>query len=115
MMLANPKRLLSNRATIEASYAARKDVFALGKMLGAGLLTGIVLSRLGLAGVLKLAALEAGVSRLLGPTAVVKAIVTHHPSIGTDIDKPADIAFAREWLAARSGQTASVPKRPRRD
>ena len=107
-MLTNPRRLLDNRATISASYAARKDVFALGKMLGGRLLMGVLLSRLGFPQALRLADLEAGVSHLLGEQARAKAVVAPHPSIGTDIDNPEDVAFAREWFAQRAspGQMA---------
>jgi len=102
IMLVNPERLLANRDVIQSSYAARKDVFALGRMLGAGLLMRIILSRLGMPSVLRLPALEAAVARLLGPDARVKAIVTRHPSIGTDVDNPEDVEFARQWLARKA-------------
>lgn len=114
IMLVTPQRILANRSNIERSYAARKDVFALGKMLGPVFLMQIILSRIGFPKVLKLAALEDAVSRLLGPGARARGIVTRHPSIGTDVDKPDDVVFARQYLekkqtgspAAAQGSTA---------
>jgi len=43
---------------------------------------------------LSLQHLEAGVSRLIGNGATAKAIVTPYAEIGTDVDKPEDVAAA---------------------
>jgi hypothetical protein len=99
MVLMNPVTLTNNRELIMRVYAARKDVLALGRMLGWGLLTRIVLSQLAFPNLLTVAELEQGIARLLGPGAVVKAIVTQHASIGTDVDKPDDVAYAQQRLA----------------
>ena len=47
-------------------------------------------------GLLPVATLEAGVSRLLGCRAA--AVVTQFAEIGTDVDKPEDVAAARAML-----------------
>jgi GTP:adenosylcobinamide-phosphate guanylyltransferase len=98
LVLLNPETLSNNRELIMRAYAARKDVLALGRMLGWGLLGRIVVSQLAFPNLLSVSDLELGVARLMGPGSVVKAVVTQFASIGTDIDKPGDVLFARERL-----------------
>ena len=43
--------------------------------------------------------MEAGVSRLLGAGCRARAIVTPYPEVGTDVDKPDDVAIAQQMLA----------------
>ena len=100
--MMNPVMLTNNRELIMRVYAARKDVLALGRMLGWGLLMRIIVSQLAFPRLLSVAELEVGVARLLGPDAIVKAVVTQYASIGTDVDKPDDVEFARDRLSRPS-------------
>ena len=106
MVLMNPERIQQNREIVLRAYGARKNVLALGHMLGWGLLCRILLSQIAFPNLLSVAELEIGVARLFGPGAPARAIVTEHASIGTDVDKPDDVAYAVEWLATRGGGNA---------
>ncbi|MDR3709086.1 MAG: nucleotidyltransferase family protein [Capsulimonadaceae bacterium] len=98
MVLLSPDRLVKNKDLVMKAYAARKDVLALGRMLGWGLLVRIVLSQVAFPGLLTIAQLETGIGRLMGAGSVARAVITEFASIGTDVDKPDDVAYARERL-----------------
>jgi len=98
LVMLSPGTLTNNRELIMQTYAARKDVLALGRMLGWSLLFRVVVSQLAFPNLLSIAQLELGIARLLGPGSVVKAVITQHASIGTDVDKPDDVVFAKERL-----------------
>ncbi|HEY3330518.1 MAG TPA: nucleotidyltransferase family protein [Capsulimonadaceae bacterium] len=98
MVLLNPERILANKHVVMAAYDARKDVFALGKMLGWGQLFRIILSQVAFPNLLSVAELEVSISKLFGEGASARAVVTEFASIGTDVDKPDDVAFARQRL-----------------
>ncbi len=72
-----------NWAKIEAAHAARKSPLRLAAMLGPGTILRLLIGQL-LPGTLSLEYLEKKASRMLG--ASVKAIITEHASVGTDID-----------------------------
>jgi GTP:adenosylcobinamide-phosphate guanylyltransferase len=101
LMLIRPERMIQNKAAITSAYKARKDVLALGKMLGLGFLVKIIVSQTISPNFLTVAELEAGIARLLGDGATAKAIITTHPSIGADVDKPSDVEFARQYFKSR--------------
>lgn len=100
IMLLSRSYVTDHSKTIDDAYAARKDILKLGGMLGWGLLLKVVLSQLIVPKILSVAALEAGVSHLLGHGATARAIVTEHASLGTDVDKPDDVKAAKVLLAA---------------
>lgn len=98
MVLISPDRLAANRELVMRAYAARKDVLALGRMLGWSLLVRIVLSQIAFLNLLTIPQLETGIARLMGSGANARAVITEFPSIGTDVDKPDDVVFARARL-----------------
>ncbi len=99
LMLVNPAYIFAHEQLIQQAYAARKSVSRISRLLGPGLLVRILLAQTLFPRLLTLAAMEAGVSRLLGPGSRARAIVTPYPEIGTDVDKPDDVAVARRMLA----------------
>jgi len=80
---------------IRQAYNARKEVLKLGAMLGPKILFRILLSQTLAPNLLDLAMLEDAVSRLLSG-AHVAAIITQFAEIGTDVDKVADVEYARQ-------------------
>ena len=96
VMLLNPRIVIEHRGTILRAYAARKRPLQLGRMLGWGLLARIALAQAFRPGILSVPMLEAAVSRVLGCRAT--AVVTELAEIGTDVDKPEDVAAARALL-----------------
>lgn len=97
MAFVRPAVLLAHRDTIMAAYAARKSVWKLGRMLGAPLLLRVILSQTLMPQTLTVAALETSVTRLLGCRA--RGVISAHPEVGADVDKPEDVQIAREILA----------------
>jgi len=97
LMLVSPKFLRASEGVITAAYAARKSPVAIARLLGGGLLLRLLGAQL-LPSLLPIKVLEATVSRVLGGRAV--GICSAYAEIGTDIDKPADVALARQLLAA---------------
>ncbi len=97
VMLMRAAVLKDHPEPIHAAYAARKSPFALGGLLGWGLLLKIVASQVAFPNLITIPELEKGVGRVLG-NCIARAIVTKHASIGTDIDKPDDVAIARQIL-----------------
>ena len=95
LMLVSPTFLRSQEEVITASYAARKSPVAVARLLGGGLLLRMLGAQL-LPALLPVGVLEASVSRVLGGRAV--GICSPYAEIGTDIDKPADVALARRLL-----------------
>ncbi|GHF95957.1 nucleotide-diphospho-sugar transferase [Deinococcus piscis] len=76
---------------LRAVLDARKAPLKLAALIGPG-----VLLRL-LTGQLTVRGLEEAVSRLLGVQA--RAIITPHAAVGTDVDKPSDLALAEAYLS----------------
>jgi molybdopterin-guanine dinucleotide biosynthesis protein A len=107
MILVRAGILTANPDAIRGAYAGRKSVTRIGKMLGWGLLLRIVVSQIAFPCLLTVPLLETAVGKVFGAGVTAKAIVVSHPSIGTDIDDPADIAIARELL----GETAQQGSR----
>lgn len=96
LMLVSPKFLRAQEGVITAAYAARKSPIAVAKLLGGGLLLRMLGAQL-LPRLLPIGVLEAEVSRVLDGRVV--GICSAYAEIGTDIDKPADVALARRLLA----------------
>ncbi|MCW3059960.1 MAG: hypothetical protein JWQ02_1781 [Capsulimonas sp.] len=98
MMVVRTEFITKQQEIIGQAYAARKDVLRLAKLLGGNLLWRVLLAQTVAPSQLTVPMLEAGVSRLLGGGNVA-AIVTEHPEIGTDVDRPEAIDMARKILA----------------
>jgi len=78
-------------ALLERFYAERKRPLRLARLLGWGLLLGLVLGRA------RLEDAEAAGSRLLGHPA--GAVVAEDPGVGVDVDRPEDLEICRAFLA----------------
>ena len=76
---------------LRAVLDARKAPLKLAALIGPGVLVRLLTGRLTVRG------LEEAVSRLLGVEA--RAITTPHAAVGTDVDKPADLALAEAYLS----------------
>jgi GTP:adenosylcobinamide-phosphate guanylyltransferase len=100
LMLVNPRFLLAHHETISRAYAARKSPLQIAQMLGFGMLARLLLAQLLSPSLLTLGMLEQSVSRLLGHEARAVGIESAYPEIGTDVDRPDDVALARRLLAA---------------
>ncbi len=98
LMLVNPRFLRTHQETIARAYAARKSPIQIARMLGLGLPMRLLLAQFLTPSLLTLGALEQAVSRLLGGARAV-GIRSEYPEIGTDVDKPEDVAIARRILA----------------
>jgi GTP:adenosylcobinamide-phosphate guanylyltransferase len=103
IMLLNPGFVREQRALVERAYAARKNVFAIGGMLGPVLLARIVLSQAIYGGLLNIPTLERAVGKLLGGQCRAAAVITSYAEIGTDVDKVDDVRVAEEILSVRGG------------
>jgi len=95
LMLLDAGFVARHGSQIRQAYAARKDVLKLGTILGPKILLRILFSQTVAPDLLPLAILEEAVSRLLDG-ANVAAVVTNYPEIGTDVDKVADVEYARQ-------------------
>ena len=98
LFLVNPRFLIAHQETIMQAYAARKSPFQVGRLLGWGLLARFLGAQTLSPALLSVAQLEAGVGRLIGGGCRAAGIRSAFPEIGTDIDKPDDVALARQIL-----------------
>lgn len=99
LMLVNPRFLLAHQEVIARAYAARKSPLQIARMLGLGLPLRLLLAQFLAPSLLTVGALEQSVSRLLGSGGRAAGICSEYPEIGTDVDKPEDVAVARRILA----------------
>ncbi len=97
MMLVNSQFLQTKQEAITAAYDARKSPVKVARLLGPGLLARLMGAQLLAPGLLSVAGLEAAVSRVLGGRAA--GVCSAYAEIGTDVDKPEDVAIARHLLA----------------
>ncbi len=98
LMLVQPAFLRTRQEEISKAYASRKSPVQVARLLGFGLLLRLLGAQLIAPGLLSVAALEAAVSRVLGGRAA--GICSAYAEIGTDVDKPEDVAVARRLLAS---------------
>lgn len=98
MMLLRTEFMVGQQVRIKQAYAARKNVLRLAMLLGPNVLMRLIVSQTLAPSVLNLPLLEAAVGRVLGANATVAAVITQYPEIGTDVDKPDDIASAEKIL-----------------
>lgn len=101
LMLVNPRFLLAHQETILRAYAARKSPLKMAGLLGWGLIGRLLLAQFVSPAFLPIATLENGVSRLLGNGGRAVGIRSDYPEIGTDVDRPEDVALARRTLSAQ--------------
>lgn len=97
LMLVKPDFIKNNWDIIAESYAARKQVARLARMIGLGVLLRVIVGQV-VPAVVRLEYLEAAVSRLV--RAKVAAVVSSYPEIGEDVDKPSDLEAVRRILAS---------------
>lgn len=96
IVLINPEFVRKNEAVIRESFERRKNVFALGKLLGPDVILRLLLSRI-FPGLLRVSILEQAVSRLVG-NASVRALIVNDAAVGTDVDSASDVTMARKVL-----------------
>lgn len=96
VVLVKPAFLRRNEVSIRHAYDQRKNLIKLAAMLGPGVVGRVLLSR-AVPGALPIAAVERAVGRLLGG-ADVRAYISPHPGIGSDVDHPEDVPLARRLL-----------------
>ena len=98
IMLVNPHFLVQHQDAVAEAYAARKSPAHMARLLGVGLLARLLGAQAALPGLLTIGALEAAVSRVLGGGRAI-GICSAYAEIGTDVDKPEDVAIARRILS----------------
>lgn len=98
LMLIDPRFLEAHQAIITRAYDARKSPVRVARLLGGGLLVRLLLAQCVSPSLLTVPALEGAVSRLIGGGRVA-AVRSEYPEIGTDVDKPDDVAAARRLLS----------------
>lgn len=86
----NPDAVLKNRDRIEAVIRDRKSPAKLIKLFGFGFTLKFALKMLDING------LEKKATQILGAT--MRAVVTPHPEIGLDVDKPEDLDLVRKVM-----------------
>ncbi len=105
VMLVRPRFLMGHREAIAQAYAARKSPVQMARLLGIGLLLRLLGSQLVSPRLLTISALETAVSRVLGGGRAV-GICSAYPEIGTDIDRPEDVAIAQRILAGSQANSS---------
>ena len=96
IMLLKPEFVANNWDTIASTYAARKHVLMLARIIGIDVLVRVLAAQV-FPSMLRISMLERSVSRMLG--AEVRAVVSAYPEIGEDIDKPSDLSVVRQMLS----------------
>ena len=88
LMLIRPAFVLERREWIAESYAARKSVVKIARLLGPGAILRLAVSQKMAPNLLTLEWLENRISRLIGATG--RALICHAPELATDLDRPSD-------------------------
>ena len=96
LFLLDPALISKFLPRLRAVLDARKQPLKLAGLVGPGFLVKMLL------GQLRIAELEARVSRILGVEA--RALITGRAAVGTDVDKDADLALAEGQLKPASTQ-----------
>lgn len=89
--LTRKETFIRNKEMGGRLFAERKSPLGLLRLLGIGFLVKYVFGRL------TIPSLEKKAGRLLA--AKVKAVVTDHPELGVDVDKPEDLEIAQDYLS----------------
>ncbi len=90
LMLIRPSFLLERQEWIAESYAARKSVLKIARLLGPEAILRLAVSQKIVPGLLTLVWLESKIARLIGATA--RALISGSPELATDLDRPSDFA-----------------------
>ncbi len=96
LALLKPAFLRERETVLRAAYARRKSIIGLANLLGPALLLRLAASRL-MPRLLRIADLEAAVSRALGGDVRARAVVSSFPEVAADVDRPEDLEIARKW------------------
>lgn len=99
MVLVSRQFMKRNEKIIGEVYNQRKNILRLAGIIGFSTLIRAFLAQIAFPVLLPVPKLEQTVGKMLGGK--VQAIVTHHAEIGEDVDKPNDLAVAREILSIR--------------
>lgn len=91
--LISPAAAEANREMGQRLFDLRKSALSLVRLLGLSFAVKFVLGRL------QPSEVEAKMRQLIGCTGA--AVVSHHPSIGMDVDKPADVTLVERILRER--------------
>ncbi len=91
LVLIRPQAFVRAQDVLAGAVRARKSPLALARLLGPGVILGL------LAGSLRIADLENRVAALAGIRA--RAVICHHPEIGLDVDHPETLAVVRDRLS----------------
>ena len=90
VFVLNPDAVLRNRDRIETVIRDRKSPAKLARLFGLSFILRYLMNQLDLKG------LEAKATKILG--ARMRGIITPHPEIGLDVDKPEDLLVVRDVL-----------------
>lgn len=90
LFLVDPAALERARPRVREVLVKRKNVLALAGIIGVGTVLKLI------AGRLRIEEVEASASRILGAPA--RTLVTGFAEVGIDVDRPADLAWARRAL-----------------
>jgi len=98
VLLASPQAIINSRWVMDQVFSQRKKPWKLVRMLGLVFILKFLTKRL------SMGELEKRASSILGYKGVF--IITPYPELGTDVDKPSDLALARKALAPVQGKEA---------
>lgn len=98
VLLVSPQALINSRWVMDDVFSQRKKPWKLVRMLGLVFILKFLAKRL------SMGELEKRASSILGYKGVF--IITPYPELGTDVDKPSDLALARKALAPVQGKEA---------
>lgn len=90
VFVLSPEAVFRNRERLESVIRYRKSPAKLAKLFGMGFILKYLMKQLDVSG------LEAKATEILGARA--KALITPHPEIGLDVDKPEDLLVVRDVL-----------------
>jgi len=93
LALVDPAIVSQRLPVIRNALEARKSPWRIAKLVGFGVLLGLLLGRL------RISRLEARVSKIIGASA--RAYLTRYPEIGADVDHPDHLDFVERLLCAR--------------
>ena len=96
--LAEPQAVINSRWIMDQVFERRKKPFMIIRMLGLFFILKFCLKKL------TLRELERRASEILGHSGV--SIISPYPELGTDVDKPSDLALAEKTIAAVQGKEA---------
>lgn len=97
LALVDPAIVSQRLPVIRKALEARKFPWRIARLVGFGVLLGLLLGRL------RIALLEARVSKIIGASA--RAYITPYPEIGADVDHPDHLEFVERLLCERRSRS----------